>query len=182
MNILDLVLGSFLAWGAIRGFQKGLILQLATLLALVLGVYCSVTFSHFTADFLNEQITIDENAITILSFILTFSIVIIGVHLLAKIIEKAFKMVALGFLNKIMGSAFGVLKMALILSVLLSVLYQLEKTIQLIDVETKATSVLYNPVRSVAPTIVPGIKNLVQEKKEEWLVLDCCNSRQFLSF
>ena len=45
--------------------------------------------------------------------------------------------------------------------------YQMEKAFQLIDVETKAKSVLYNPIRSVAPTIVPGIKNLVEEKKEE---------------
>ena len=177
MNILDIILGGVLAWGAIRGFQKGLILQLATLLALLLGVYCSVTFSHLVGELLNEQFTMDENLITVLSFVVTFSAVIIVVHLFAKLIEKAFKLVALGFLNKLMGAAFGVLKMALILSVCLSVLYQAEKVVQLIDAETKAKSILYNPVRKIAPTIIPGIKNLVQEKKDEWLVLNSSNTR-----
>ena len=172
MNILDIILGGILAWGAIRGFQKGLILQVASLVALVLGVYCSVEFSHIAADFLDKQFTLDSNVTTILSFVVTFSAVIIGVHLLAKLIEGAFKLVALGFINKLMGAAFGVLKMALILSVLLSVLYQLETTVQLIDSKTKARSVLYHPVRKIAPTIVPSIRSLVQEKKEEWLVLN----------
>ena len=58
MNILDIILGGILAWGAIRGFQKGLILQVASLVALVLGVYCSVEFSHIAADFLDKQFMI----------------------------------------------------------------------------------------------------------------------------
>ena len=45
MNYLDLILGGLIAYGAVKGFFKGLIIEAASLLALLLGVVCALLFS-----------------------------------------------------------------------------------------------------------------------------------------
>lgn len=181
MNMIDVFLGVFLLLGLVRGFQKGFILQVASLVALILGVYCSVEFSHIAASYLKELFVISSQVATLLSFVVTFASVIVAVHLLAKLIEGMFKLVAMGFVNRLAGAFFGLIKMAMISSVLLSVLYHFEGTVQFIDSETKSNSILYQHIRKLAPSVIPSIRNLVEEKREDWLVCNCSNTRKNLA-
>ena len=50
------------------------------------------------------------------SLALTFLLVVVTVHLLAKLLEKMLDLVALGLVNKLAGALFGLLKFALVLS------------------------------------------------------------------
>ena len=58
------------------------------------------------------------------SLALTFLLVVVAVHLLAKVLEKVLDLVALGLLNKLAGAVFGLLKVGLILSFLMMMLNQ----------------------------------------------------------
>jgi len=49
MNVLDIILGALLLFGLVRGFMKGLFVEVASLVALIAGVYGAIHFSSFTA-------------------------------------------------------------------------------------------------------------------------------------
>lgn len=48
MNYIDIILLLPLLYGAYRGFSRGLIIEVATLLGLLLGVYIAIKFSGYT--------------------------------------------------------------------------------------------------------------------------------------
>ncbi|MCB0383139.1 MAG: CvpA family protein, partial [Psychroserpens sp.] len=49
MAIIDIILGALLLFGLIRGFLKGLFVEVASLVALIAGVYGAIHFSNFAA-------------------------------------------------------------------------------------------------------------------------------------
>lgn len=80
-------------------------------------------------------------------------------YAIAKLIERLAKAVSLGFVNKLAGGIFGMLKFGLILSILIFVLNAIEKSILIIPTETKQKSLLYEPVGKIAPIVIPGLRN-----------------------
>ena len=50
MNTLDIIFLIPLLWFAYKGFVNGLVVELASLIALLLGVYLSFRFSVFVGD------------------------------------------------------------------------------------------------------------------------------------
>ena len=53
MSIIDIVLAALLLFGFIRGLFKGLFVEIASLVALVLGIYGAIHFSYFAADLID---------------------------------------------------------------------------------------------------------------------------------
>ena len=53
MNKIDILLLVILAFGAVRGFMRGVIIEMASLLAIVIGIYGAIHFSFFTASLLD---------------------------------------------------------------------------------------------------------------------------------
>lgn len=157
MSIIDIVLGALLLFGLIRGAMKGLFVEIASLLALVLGVYGAIHFSYFAAGFLETKVDWNEKTINIVAFAITFVIIVLAISLAGKALTKLADFAALGLLNKLLGGAFGALKIGLILSVLLILFNKLNNTLPFIDEEDIEESVLYKPVKSLAPMIFPTL-------------------------
>lgn len=159
MAVIDIILGALLLFGIIRGLMKGLFVEVASLAALVLGVYGAIHFSNFAADFLMEKVSWDEKYINIVAFAITFVIIVLAIALAGKALTKLANFAALGVINKVLGAVFGGLKIGLILSVILMVFDGLNKTIPFASSEDLEDSILYNPIKSLAPTIFPNILN-----------------------
>jgi membrane protein required for colicin V production len=153
INLLDiLILIPLLIW-AYQGYKKGLIISLASLAALILGLYFAFYFSDFTADKLNEYFTISEKYLAIIAFVVTFVVVVIAVVLVGKLIQKFIDILFLSFLNKAAGTIFGILKGALYLSILFFVINYFDPNHNLIKDEARKNSLLYDPVKSIAPLL-----------------------------
>lgn len=170
-NVFDLVVAVLLAWSAYKGFSKGLISSAASLIALLIGVWGAIKFSNITAGYLTDIINVDEKMLSIIAFAVTFVLIVIGVHFIAKAIEGLAKAVALGFVNNIFGAAFGVFKVAFIISIVLVVINAANKNIEFLSPEFKEESILYKPLSSLAPTFFKyldfnEIKEEVQEKAD----------------
>ena len=72
---------------------------------------------------------------------------------------------SLGIINKILGGVFGALKIGLILSIVFIFFGKMNDTIPFIKKETLDESILYQPVKKIAPTIFPSIiKDEIKEK------------------
>ncbi|MEF3078037.1 CvpA family protein [Winogradskyella poriferorum] len=164
MSIIDIVLAALLLFGFVRGLFKGLFVEVASLVALVLGVYGAIHFSYFAADLLESKVDWNEKTINIVAFAITFVIIVLAISLAGKALTKLADFAALGLLNKLLGGVFGALKIGLILSVLLIVFNKLNNTLPFMEKEDLEESVLYKPVKSLAPMIFP---NLIKSEAEQ---------------
>ena len=155
LNYFDVVIAIFLLWSAYRGVTKGFLIMVASLAALLLGVWGAIRFSGMTADFLVEQFDWGTKYLSLISFALTFIGIVVLVHFLARAISKLVKAVALGFVDRIAGLLFGVLKTAFIISIILVVINSIDRRVPFIPEEHKENSLLYQPISKLAPAIFP---------------------------
>ena len=157
MNVFDIVIAALLIFGFVRGLMKGLFVEVASLVALIGGVYGAIHFSFFISDFLKDSVSWKEEYISLAAFAGTFVIIIVIIALLGKLLTKIADFASLGILNKILGGVFGVLKIGLILSVVFIFFGKMNDTIPFVDAETLKKSILYKPVKEIAPVILPSI-------------------------
>ncbi len=149
MNFLDIVLGLLLLWGLWKGLKNGLFVEIASLLALIAGIYGAIHFSYITGDYLSERMDWNERYISITAFVITFILIVILVHTAGKFLTKIANFAMLGLLNKIAGALFGALKVAVILGALLIFFDRINENIGLVDDELKKESALYQPVKDL---------------------------------
>lgn len=151
---IDFIIGGFLAWAAISGLRKGFILELAMLLGLIVGVWAGLHFSKLAAALLKETFHLQGAYLPILSFVVVFIIVLIGVYFFGKILEKSAEVMLMGWINKLLGLVFGILKQALILSFILMILNNFASSGDIISKEQQQKSYFYNTVKGIAPLII----------------------------
>ena len=159
MNVFDIVILVFLLYGFIKGIIKGLFIEVASLVALVGGIWGAIHFSYFVGDFLEESVTWSEKKISLAAFAITFIIIIVVVSMLGKFLTKLADLAALGLVNKILGGVFGFVKIGLVLSIVFIFFHRLNDSISFVDDETLEESMLYESVKSIAPAIFPSIIN-----------------------
>lgn len=167
MTILDIILGALLLFGLVRGFMKGLFVEVASLVALIAGVYGAIHFSSFTASFLEGRTDWNEKTINLVAFAITFVVIITAIALAGKALTKLADFASLGILNKLLGGVFGALKIGLILSVLLIVFSKMNSTIPFVEKDHLEESMLYQPVKSLAPIVFPSIIKSEEDTEED---------------
>lgn len=153
MNTLDLILLVPVALGFVFGLFKGLIKELASLAAIVLGIYGAKLFAPSVSSFLISKLAFSSKTALPLAYLFLFIGIGIALLLLAKMLDKIFDSVALGGLNKLLGGLFAALKYALIVSVLLNVFDALDSKLSLIKSKTKTESIGYKPLMNLAPKL-----------------------------
>jgi len=167
MNIFDIVIAVILIIAFIRGFMKGFFVEIASLIALIGGIYGAIHFSYFAANILKKYVAWSENYIVLTAFAVTFIAIVIAVSSLGKVFTKMADFVALGFINKILGGVFALLKSVVILSVIFVFFARVNSTIPFVEKQTLDASILYAPVKEIVPTIFPAIIKEIDKKKNE---------------
>tara|TARA_R110002126_G_C10490551_1_gene503843 strand:- start:20348 stop:20860 length:513 start_codon:yes stop_codon:yes gene_type:complete len=158
MNVFDIIIAVILLFAAVRGFMKGLFSEVASLVAIVAGVFCAIHYSYYVEYFLNDSILKwSHQTNKIVAFAVTFLAVVLLIIFIGKVLTKLADITSLGFLNKILGGLFSVLKSAIILSVIFLFFDKFNKTIPFVSEKTLDDSVLYNSVRIIVPTLFPAI-------------------------
>jgi membrane protein required for colicin V production len=170
LNYLDIILAIPLLWAIYKGFRKGLIIEIASLVALLLGIYGSIHFSDYVSDYLKNSFHMKTAYLHIISFAVTFILIVIIVYAIAWVIEKLVDVVSLSFVNKLAGSVFSLIKMAFILSVILYFIDALDTKKSFISESKRNSSVLYIPVSNLAKTFVPSINNIKLIEKGQMLI------------
>ncbi len=167
MNTIDIIIAVILLFGLVKGFIKGLFIEITSLVGLVLGVYGAIHFSYFLSNILKSRVSWDASMIQIVAFAGTFLIILLALVFLGKILTKIADTVALGFFNKILGAIFGILKYALILSIVFLVYDQINSSIKFLDKKKAKDSTLYEPVKNLAPTIFPRLVKIVEKPNKK---------------
>jgi len=118
MNTFDIVVGILITYSLFRGLTKGFIIEISGMIALFLGIIGAFKFSSLAGNYLTQYVEWGPKIIQAVSFILLFIGIVYSISILAKMLTKALKVVALGGLNRILGGLFGILKWCIILSAL----------------------------------------------------------------
>lgn len=165
MNILDIILLAFLFFGFIRGLWSGFFVSLASLISLIVGIFVAIKFSSFTAEFLRNNLSQEWKYIEIIAFAITFITVVIGIALLAKIFTKMADFSGLGWVNKILGGVFGLLKTIVILSIFLHFFEKINQNHSWVSEEKSEESILYKPVSEISEIIFPALTEWFEHLK-----------------
>lgn len=157
MNVLDIILGLLLLGAFFSGLKKGFIQSFTSLVGLVVGVYAAFYFSDFVGNYLSAWFDWSEQVTKWAAFALTFFGVLFLANFVGKIFTKFIDIVLLGFLNKVLGGVFGVLKYAFILSVFFLFFNSNNFTGYMVSEEKRNESFLYGYIAPFAPSILPTI-------------------------
>lgn len=147
MNYIDLTLGILLLYGCIKGFFKGFIIEVASLIALILGMVGALLFSTSVAKYISTTFALSTDLPTGVVFAIVFVAIVVGINLMARALTKLIKLAALGTINRLLGALFGGLKFTLIISGVLLLIDQFNFLFNFLEVDILDQSVLYKPIK-----------------------------------
>lgn len=124
----------------LKGWIKGLIVGIFSLLAFIAGLAAALKLSALLTLFIKNSTGFTALWMPVISFVLIFSMVVLLVNLGAKIIKKTISFAMLGWVDRIGGIIFYLVIYATIFSV---ILFLAGKT-WLIKPESIAASILYD--------------------------------------
>lgn len=154
LNYLDYIIIVLLVLFLIHGYRKGIIIGLATIAALLLGIYAAVHFSNYLDATLTEHLHPSGKWLPILSFSITFIIVVIIVMIVAKLTEKLVDVVGMGFFNHIGGALLGLVKGVILISILIFIYTSMDPKGKLLPEKDIKSSFAYGRISEVFPKLM----------------------------
>lgn len=161
MNILDIIILICLIPALIQGIFKGFISQAISIISLILGAWASARFAGVVCQWLSQYLSGSEQTLKIAAFVLIFILTIVILTLLGRLLEKIVTLVMLGWVNRLLGAAFAVMKWLLVMGLLALAFNSINETFQLVDSELIAQSHLYPMITGIADIVFPYLKNLL---------------------
>jgi membrane protein required for colicin V production len=154
LNYIDYIILVILVLFLIQGYRKGIIIGLATIAALVLGIYVAVHFSNYLDATLMEHLKPSRKWLPFLSFAITFILVVIAVMIVAKLTEKLVDLVGMGFFNHLGGAALGLVKGVILVSILVFIFTSIDSKEKWLKKQDKQGSYFYSHVEKVFPKLM----------------------------
>ncbi|MCB9182608.1 MAG: CvpA family protein [Flavobacteriales bacterium] len=152
MNWLDAIILLILALAAWKGFSRGFVIELASLVGIALGAWAGLHLSERVTAALELEV---ENEA--LAFLITFVLVLLLIHLLARLLTTVIDIAQLSLPNKLAGILFGVLRSAFVLSIALNLMLGFGTDGWIPD-RVRSESVAYPLLRPIAPAIIPALQ------------------------
>lgn len=160
--LLDLIFAVFIVLAIFKGYQRGLIVGLFSLVAIIIGLAAAMKLSTVVAGYIGQAVKVSEQWLPIISFVVVFLIVILLIRLGAKAIESAVEVTMLGWVNKI----GGIILFVAIYTVVFSVLLFYAEQMKLIQPETINKSVIYSFVQPWGPKAINGFGSIIPVFKD----------------
>jgi membrane protein required for colicin V production len=157
MNWLDAIIVVVLILSLVTGFINGLVKEVASLAALIIGIWGAIKFSSFTAAKLYDYFDMTGHWVGVIAFLVTFGLIVVIIHFVGIMADKIVNAASLGFINRVLGIVFGLLKAVLIMSVVFVVLNAIDVRRPFLPKKIIEESRFYNPISDIAPAMFPII-------------------------
>ncbi len=154
---MDIFIASLVVLSIFKGYSRGLIVGLFSLVAIIIGLAAALKLSAVVAGYIGSTVKVSESWLPILSFIVVFILVILLVRLGAKAIEKAVELALLGWINKLGGILLFVVLYMLVASV---VLFYAEQ-IRILQPEVIENSVTYAYIQPWGPRVINAFGSVI---------------------
>ena len=164
MNILDAIILICLIPAIFQGLRKGFISQAIAIISFIAGIWASARFADLVSTWVAQYITVSGQLLKIIAFAIILVGVFLVLGLIGRLLEKILDFAFLGWINKLAGVLFSVMKAILILGLLSMAFNSMNDALGLVKPEVLEDSVLYGPVKGIADAIFPFIKNMLSLK------------------
>ncbi|MCW3074080.1 MAG: colicin production protein [Flaviaesturariibacter sp.] len=154
---IDIIVFILLLVAVFKGLRKGLIVGIFSLLAFIIGLAAALKLSTAMASYLGDNISISQRWLPVVAFIAVFLIVVLLVRLGAKALETVFRLVLLGWLNRIGGVVF----FAILYLFVFSIVLFYADNLHLLNEDTKKASATYSYLQPLAPKIINGLGRIL---------------------
>ena len=165
MNILDIILLICFVPAIIQGLRKGFIAQAISIISIIVGIWASARFANIVTAWIGQYITASEQVLKLVAFALILIVVFLVLAALGKMLEGVFRLVMLGWLNKLMGVVFALLKTVLIVGLLIIAFTSVNDTFKFVQESVLNESVLYPPLKKLAFEVFPYLKEILTISK-----------------
>ena len=166
--LLDIIFAALIVFAVLKGYQRGLIIGLFSLVAVIIGLAAAMKLSVVMADYLGIAVNISSQWMPVISFAVVFLLVILLIRLGAKVIEKTVQMAMMGWLNKI----GGILLFVAIYITVFSVLIFYAEQLKLLQQDTIDKSVTYSFIQPWGPKAINGFGSVVPLFKDMFSALE----------
>ena len=155
--LLDIIYVVVLILAVFQGFNRGLIVGLFSLVAIIIGLAAAIKLSTVVAGFIGRNTNISQEWLPLISFAVIFLIVVLLVRLGARAIEKTIEIAMLGWVNKLGGIVFYAALYTIVFSVLLFYVEQMG----FVKNETIDKSVTYSFVQPIGPKVINAMGSII---------------------
>jgi membrane protein required for colicin V production len=167
--LIDLVFVALLVMAGIKGFQRGLIIAVFSVVAFIVGLAAAMKLSAVVAGYLQNSVNISAKWLPLAAFFVVLLVVVLLVRWGARLIEKSVQFAMLGWVNRI----GGILLYAALYTTILSVLLFYAEKISLLTPQLIAESKTYPLIQPFGPkainalgTVLPFFKNMFEELQQ----------------
>lgn len=165
--LIDLIFAVLLVIAIIKGYQKGLIIAVFSIIAFIIGLAAALKLSAVAAVYVKDSVNVSAKWVPFLAFIIVFLVVVLLVRLGGKLIEKAFQVVLLGWLNRL----GGVVLYAALYTIILSIFIFYAEKLQLISPEVIRSSLTYDFIQPWGPIIMDSFGKIIPVFKDMFTAL-----------
>lgn len=159
MNVFDIIVYLTLAWAIYNGWQRGFLLQIVSLLAVVAALYFSVQYGSELERILHIHAGIEG----VTGFIIIFVVFLLVISIGGYALRAVFRLAGLGIADTLLGILFSVAKMALIISVFFSWFDSANKDNEWVSKQTIEESRCFKPIVGITDKLTPYFEELKEE-------------------
>lgn len=155
--IIDIAFVLVMILAIFKGFRKGLILGIFSLLAFIIGLAAALKLSVIVAAYLKDSAGSLSKWLPVISFMLVFIAVILLVGLLARLIKKTMQFAMLGWLD----SLGGIILYVAIYTIIFGVFLFFASRLFLIEPSTIQDSKMYTYVAPWGPKVIDNLGKII---------------------
>ncbi|WP_321333810.1 CvpA family protein [uncultured Bacteroides sp.] len=163
MTTIDLIIVILIGVGAFRGFLKGLLRQLASILGFFVGLLAARALYASLAEKICPTFTHSMTVAQVIAFLTIWIAIPLLFGIVALLLTKTMEAISLGWLNRLLGAGLGALKYLFMIVLLIGVIEFIDTGNHVLSQTKKAESVLYYPMRNVAGIFFPAAKRVSQQ-------------------
>ncbi|MBR5431709.1 MAG: CvpA family protein [Bacteroidales bacterium] len=165
MGIIDIVIICCFLPSLYFGAKNGFVRQAISLIVLFFGIKLSISLSPSVAEWLQSRVEIQPTWISVISFAVVFIAVALVFALVEKLLDSIIKFTMLGWINRLLGIVFSMLKVAVLLSILAYFVNSANDMLGFISEEDLADSNFFKPLLDLSDKVFPALKSLIQQQQ-----------------
>ena len=166
--LIDIIYLLLLVFAVIKGWQRGLIIAIFSVIALIIGLAAALKLSTVAAGYLKESTSISAQWLPFISFAVVFIVVVLLIRWGANLLEATLEVAMLGWANKL----GGILLYAIVYTLSYSVMLFYAEHMKLIGPQTIAQSVTWSWIRPLGPMVIDGFGKLIPVFKDMFAELE----------
>ena len=165
---IDIIFSILMVIAVIKGYQKGLIVAVFSLLAFIIGLAAAMKLSAAVAGYIGKAVNVSDKWLPVVSFILVFILVVIAVRWAAALLQKAVEMVLLGWMNRI----GGIIVYAVLYITIFSVILFYARQLSFLKPETISGSKTWGFIQPWGPKAIDGFAVVIPFFKDMFSQLE----------